>query len=109
LWVIVRLSSRGDAISPKRLLADSKKSHTFVLDQNAWLVAFDITSKEDHDRYNQRFVECVRTVEQREQKKRERFSKKVIGAVKLQTSALIPRAFHSYRGANQFSQIIDFY
>jgi REP element-mobilizing transposase RayT len=67
----------------QRLLADSKKSHTFVLDPNAWLVAFGITSKEDQDRYNQRLIERVRTVEEREQKKRERLGKKVMGAEKL--------------------------
>ena len=52
----------------QRLLADSKKSHTFVLDPNAWMVAFGITTKEEHDRYNQRLIERVRTVEEREQK-----------------------------------------
>ena len=67
----------------ERLLADSKKSHTFTLDPNAWLVAFGITSKEDQDRYNQRLIERVRTVEEREQKKRERLGKKVMGAEKL--------------------------
>jgi len=46
-------------------------------------ITYLFTSKEDQERNNQRLIERVRTVEEREQKKRERIGKKVMGAEKL--------------------------
>lgn len=79
---------RGYTKEAQRILAESKKSHQFVLEPNAWLEAFDITGKAEQDDYNRILVERVARIEERAERVRLREGRKVMGADRLRKQEL---------------------
>lgn len=74
---------RGYTKEAERLLALAKKTHTFELSPDAWLDAFSIHDQEERKNLNQKLINRIRTVEEREQRRRAKQGKKVMGAEKL--------------------------
>ena len=67
----------------QRLDSETKSTHTFTIEPNAWLDAFGVTSEADQAAWNQRLVARVRAIEERSRNKRKAERKNVIGAQKL--------------------------
>ena len=76
-------SLEGYSREAQRIAVTTKKTHTFELEPDAWLEAFDITSSEEKEYWNKKLVKRVRTLEARAAKKRTVERKSVLGREKL--------------------------
>ena len=74
---------RGYSKDAQRILSDSKGSHEFKIEPNAWLEAFGIVKTEDQDQINALLFERIKTLEARARKKRTKQGKRVMGRERL--------------------------
>lgn len=81
-------SLRGYSKEADRILADSKKTHQFRLDPNAWLKAHKITDPDEQAAANSTLLARIRTLEKRAAAKRQKAGKKVIGCETLLSQCL---------------------
>jgi REP element-mobilizing transposase RayT len=66
-----------------RVQAQSTNSHDFVLDPNAWLIAYGVSTTKEQDHINAKIIQRVRTLEMRYLEIRKRNNHRVLGAKKL--------------------------
>ena len=74
---------RGYAKIARQLLAESNETQPFVLEPNAWMEAFGITSEAEQHKINLQIITRVRLLEQRAEKRRSRDRKRVLGRERL--------------------------
>ena len=74
---------RGYTKEAERLLSLTQKTHTFVLSPDAWLDAFGIDEEGERRSLNQKLIDRVRTIEEREDRCRTEQGKRVVGAERL--------------------------
>lgn len=74
---------RGYTKEAERILRDSKKSHSFTLEPNAWMTAFDITDEREQKDLNRSLVERVKKLEERARRIREQNGHRVMGVERL--------------------------
>jgi len=78
---------KGYTRESQRVLGQSKQSHEFTINPNAWLRAFGVKSKEEQEQINKKIIERIAKVEERAQRKRVLEKKQVIGAKALRNQA----------------------
>lgn len=77
----------GYTLAAQRVLKDSKQEHTFTLDPDAWLRAFNIPEAE-HEEWNSRLIRRIRTLEERFGARRRLKHQRVLGAERLRAQPL---------------------
>ena len=74
---------RGYLKLAERIVAQSNEALSFTLEPNAWMEAFGIASKEDHERINRRILARLQVIEERVARQRELKNKRVLGRERL--------------------------
>jgi len=73
----------GYSAEAKRILSESKITHTFKIDPDAWFHAFGITSVEDIAMLNTKLIKHIRVLEERAERKRTKEHKSLLGKDRL--------------------------
>lgn len=81
---------RGYEKDAKRILDDTKKTLTFTIKPNAWMVAFGITDHAQQEAMNQKLFDFLRHREERARELRKLAKKSVVGKQRLITRAINP-------------------